>query len=169
MSRVRAVADALLERVAQVGADPMDDDERRYRKALLVVIAVLILPIALVWGTLYLALGAPAGVIAYLYFGSSVAAILVFARTREAETFLRAQLLAILLAPTLSMAFVGGFVASGGVGLWGIMAPLGALVFHGWRSGLRWFAGFLAVFLLSGIAGEIYGGLSELPGGSRAR
>jgi adenylate cyclase len=157
------MTETMLARVASIGADPKDDDERRFRKGLLVVIAVLILPIALVWGTLYLALGTPAGVIAYLYFGVSVAAILAFARTRNAESFLWTELVAILLAPTLSMAFVGGFVASGGVGLWGIMAPLGGLVFSGWRSGLRWFAGFLAVFLLSGLAGEIYGGLSEIP------
>ena len=163
-TRLRSLAEAVLLRVARIGADPHDDEERRFRKALLVVIAVLILPIALVWGTLYLALGTPAGLIAYLYAGVSVVAILIFARTRDAETFLRTELVAILLAPTLSMALVGGFVASGGVGLWGIMAPLGALVFRGWRSGLRWFAGFVAVFLLSGLAGEIYGGLSELPG-----
>ncbi len=133
------------------------------RNGLLVVIAVLILPIAVVWGTLYLALGAATGLVAYLYFAVSAAAILLFARTRDAETFLQIELIAILLAPTVSMAFVGGFVASGGVGLWGIMAPLGALVFRGWRSGIRWFVAFLAVFLLSGLAGEIYGGLSELP------
>jgi adenylate cyclase len=154
----------VFERLAQIGADPRDDEELRFRKVLLVVIAVLILPISAVWGTLYVALGTPAGLIAYLYFGISVAAIVAFARTRDAGAFLRVELLAILLAPTSSMAFVGGFVASGGVGLWGIMAPLGALVFGGWRSGVRWFVAFLAVFLLSGLAGEVYGGLSELPG-----
>ena len=163
MTGARGFVEALLARLAQVGADPLDDEERRFRKALLVVIAVLILPIALIWGTLYLALGTPAGLIAYLYFGVSLAAILVFARTRDAEAFLRAELIAIVFAPTVSMAFVGGFVASGGVGLWGIMAPLGALVFGSWRSGIRWFVVFLAVFLLSGLAGELYGGLSELP------
>jgi adenylate cyclase len=157
------MAEAALARLALIGADPTDDDERRFRKGLLVVIAVLILPIALVWGTLYLALGAQAGLIAYLYFAASLVAILVFSRTRDAETFLRAELIAILFAPTVSMAFVGGFVASGGVGLWGIMAPLGALVFGGWRSGIRWFVLFLAVFLLSGLAGELSGG-ANLPG-----
>jgi adenylate cyclase len=162
-NRIRSVAEAVVARLALIGADARDDDELRFRKALLVVIAVLILPISLIWGTLYLGLGAPAGVIAYLYFGISVAAILVFARTRDAEAFLRTELLAILFAPTVSMAFVGGFVSSGGVGLWGIMAPLGALVFGGWRSGIRWFVAYLAVFLLSGLAGEIYGGQSELP------
>ena len=164
MSRIRTGGEALIARLAVIGADPRDDEERRFRKALLVVIATIILPISLIWGTLYLALGTPAGLLAYLYFAVSVIAIVVFARTRDAEAFLRAELVAILLAPTVSMAFVGGFVASGGVGLWGILAPLGALVFRGWRSGLRWFVGFLAVFLLSGLVGEVYGGLSELPG-----
>jgi adenylate cyclase len=62
------------------------------------------------------------------------------------------------------MAFVGGFVASGAVGLWGILAPLGALVFNGARSGVRWFIAFVAVFLVSGIVGELTsGGRSPLP------
>jgi adenylate cyclase len=163
MRSLRAVAESMLARVATIGADPRDSDERRFRKALLVVIAVLILPISLVWGTLFLALGAPSGVVAYLYFGVSVAAIAVFSRTRDAEGLLRVELLDILLAPTISMAFVGGFIASGGVGLWGILAPLGALVFEGARSGVRWFAAFVAVFLVSGIVGEISGGQSDLP------
>ena len=72
-------------------------------------------------------------------------------------------LLDILLAPTLSMIPVGGFLASGGVGLWGILAPLGALVFADARSGVRWFIAFLAVFLGSGIAGEILGSGDALP------
>ena len=62
------------------------------------------------------------------------------------------------------MAFVGGFIASGAVGLWGILAPLGALVFNGARSGVRWFVAFVAVFLVSGIVGELAGGgRSTLP------
>ena len=61
------------------------------------------------------------------------------------------------------MAFVGGFLPSGAVGLWGILAPLGALVFKGARSGVRWFAAFVAVFLVSGIVGEVAGGQSALP------
>jgi guanylate cyclase len=58
---------------------------------------------------------------------------------------------------------VGGFLASGGVGLWGILAPLGALVFVDARSGVRWFVAFLVVFLGSGIAGELIGSDAALP------
>jgi len=153
-----------LDRAARIGADPRDDDEVRLRKALLVLVCVLILPISLAWGAIYLALGATAGLIAWLYLAISVGAIAIFSRTRDTEWLLRVELLDILLAPTISMAFVGGFVASGAVGLWGILAPLGALVFKGWRSGLSWFAAFVAVFLVSGLVGELTaGGRSTLP------
>jgi hypothetical protein len=66
MYAIRRLVQRSLDRAATIGADPRDDDERRLRKALLVLLSVLILPISLVWGTLFLALGAPAGVLAYL-------------------------------------------------------------------------------------------------------
>jgi adenylate cyclase len=160
---LREPLDAVLARLARVGADRSDDEETRLRKALLVLVAVLILPIALLWAGLYLALGAPSGSVALLYFGVSLASIAVFARTRNFPFLLRAQLLAILLAPTVSMFPTGGFLASGGVGLWGILAPLGALVFGTVRSATRWYIAFVAAFVASGIAGEISGGLSRLP------
>ncbi len=164
MDALTRFAQPWIDRAARIGADPRDDDETRLRKALLVIVSVLILPIALAWGAIYLALGAMAGLIAWLYLLISIAAIVIFSRTRDTKRFLRVELLDILLAPTISMAFVGGFLASGGVGVWGILAPLGALVFDGARSGVRWFIAFIAVFLVSGLVGEIaYGGQSPLP------
>ena len=100
------------------------------RKALLVLVSVLILPVSLLWGGLYVALGAPSGVLAFVYFVVSVGAIAVFARTRDFALFLRVELLDILLAPNLSMIPLGGFITSTGVGIWGILAPMGALVFE---------------------------------------
>jgi hypothetical protein len=50
MSSLRASLETLLARLATVGADPGDDDDTRLRKALLVLIAVLILPIGMLWG-----------------------------------------------------------------------------------------------------------------------
>jgi guanylate cyclase len=76
---------------------------------------------------------------------------------------LRIELLAILFAPNVSMIPLGGFITSTGVGIWGIVAPMGALVFDGVRSGIRWYVAFLVVFLGSGIAGEILGNVSPLP------
>ncbi|HEX6868596.1 MAG TPA: adenylate/guanylate cyclase domain-containing protein, partial [Candidatus Limnocylindrales bacterium] len=164
MDALARFAQPWLDRASRIGADPRDDAEVRSRKALLVLVSVLILPIALVWGAIYLALGTQAGFIAWLYAAISVAAIVVFSRTRDTTWFLRVELLDILLAPTISMAFVGGFLASGAVGLWGILAPLGALVFDGARAGIRWFIAFIALFLVSGFVGELAsGGQSPLP------
>lgn len=153
----------LLTWLGDIGADPNDDVETRKRKALLVYLAVLIWPISLVWATLYLALGAPAGAVALLYFVLSVASIGLFARTGNFELLLRIQLLDITLAPTLSMFPTGGFLESGAVGLWGILGPMGALVFSSARSSIRWFVLFAVAFIGAGIAGEVTGGLSGLP------
>src|SRR4029077_17917444 len=48
----------------------------------------------------------------------------------------------------------------GGVGLWGILAPLGALVFSDVRAASRWYVAWVVVFLGSGLAGELLGGVS---------
>lgn len=163
VTSLRSAVESIIARLARVGADPSDDEDMRLRKALLLFISVLILPIAFIWGTLYLAFGAQAGFVAYLYAAIVVAAILVYARTRNADLLMRVQLVAILFAPTLSMIPVGGIQASGGVGIWGVLAPLGALVFIDVRAGVRWFVAFLAIFLGSGIAGLLLVSTSTLP------
>jgi guanylate cyclase len=149
--------------VVRIGADPADDDERRLRKALLVVIALLILPISLVWWLLYLYFGSWTGWFAFVYFLISVASIVVFARVRDEASFLRVQLLSILLLPTISMIWLGGVLPAGGVGLWAILAPLGALVFRGVASGVRWYAAFLVLFIVTGVAGTVLDIPSPVP------
>jgi adenylate cyclase len=163
VSRSRTRAGSLLARLALIGADPRDDEDTRASKALLVLISVLILPISLLWGSLYVALGAPSGLLAFVYFAISIGAIAVFIRTHDFALLLRIELLDILLAPNLSMIPLGGFITSTGVGVWGILAPMGALVFGGVRAGILWYIAFLAVFLGSGLAGELLGNVSPLP------
>ena len=157
------VLERFVTRLAGIGADPRDDEDARQSRSLLVLISLLILPISLVWGGLYLALGSPVGYLPLLYALILFSAIVIFSRTRDANFLLRVNLTDILFAPTISMAFLGGFLGSGGVGLWGILAPLGALVFIGLRSAVKWYVAFVIVFLASGIAGEILGSVSVIP------
>jgi adenylate cyclase len=149
--------------LARIGADARDDEELRQKKALLVVLAVLILPVSVAWGSLYLGFGSSVGVVPYVYFTVSLGSLVVFARTRSFQLLLVVQLLDILLTPTAGQMLVGGFLPSGGVGLWGILAPLGALVFLEVREAVRWFGAFLAVFLLTGLAGEVLFSDADLP------
>ena len=163
VERFQSAVDRVTARVMLVGADPHDDDDLRARKALLVLISVLILPVAALWGALYLAFGSPVGVVPLVYFAVLLGAILVFSRTRDFPWLLRVGQVDILLAPTLSMIPLGGFLNSGGVGLWGILAPLAALVFSDVRSAARWYVAWLVVFLGSGIAGAVIGPVWPLP------
>ena len=93
MVSFRRLLDRALLRLADVGADPGDDEERRLQKALLVLIALLILPISFVWAGLYLTFGSPWGSTAALYAAISIGSILLFARTRDFDMLLRIQLL----------------------------------------------------------------------------
>jgi adenylate cyclase len=163
VTSLRGLFDRALGRLAKVGADPADDHEARLRKSLLVLIAVLILPISFLWAGLYLAFGAWSGSVALLYAAISIVSIALFARTGNFPLLLRIQLGDILLAPTLSMIALGGFLPGGSPGIWGILAPLGALVFDGVRAGVRWFIAFVTIFLASGLTGVALGIQSPLP------
>jgi len=148
--------DSAASRLAGIGADARDDGDLQQKKALVVLLAVLILPVSLVWGSSYLAFGTPVGVLPFIYFALSVGSLVVFSRTRSFAPFLTVQLLDVLLMTTIGQMLSGGFLPAGGVGLWGILAPLGALVFLEVHRAIRWFVGFVAAFVLLGIAGEVF-------------
>jgi adenylate cyclase len=150
--------------LARIGADPRDDEELSQKKALLVRLAVLIAPVSVVWGILYLAFGSWVGIAPLVYCAISVGSLVVFARTKNFRFLLVVQLLDILVAPTAGgQMLVGGFLPSGAVGLWGILAPMGALVFLEVRRAVRWFVAFLFVFSLTGILGELLFPDADLP------
>jgi len=151
-------------RIGRIGADPLDDDDLREKKALGALLAVLIAPLAAVWGVVYLGFGSWVGVLPFIYLAVSLGSILWFARTRRFMPFLTVQLVDILLMPTLGMMVSGGFVPSGGVGLWGILAPLGALIFLEVRRAIWWFVAFLVAFVGLGVLGEMFFRPLDVPG-----
>ena len=142
-------------RLALIGADPQDDEDLRQKKALLVLLALLVLPVSVVWGSLYLGFGSPVGIVPFVYLAVSVASLVIFARTGNFRLLLVIQLVDILATTTAGQMLVGGFLASGGVGLWGILAPLGALVFLEVRQAIHWFGAFVLVFVVTGLLGEL--------------
>jgi adenylate cyclase len=155
--------DNVVARLARIGADPGDDGDLRQKKSLLVLIVVLILPVSAVWGGLYVGFGSWAGITAFIYFAVSLGSLVVFARTGNFRLLLGTQLVDILLSPTAGQMFVGGFLPSGGVALWAILAPLGALVFLEVRLAIRWFVAFVLVVLLTGVAGEMFFPVANFP------
>lgn len=110
MTTSRRLLDSALVRLAGVGAEPGDDEETRLRKALLVLIAILILPIAGTWAALYLAFGAWTGWFAAVYAAISIGAIVLFTRTRDFNQD-HARCLALLALDMVAATRADGIVA----------------------------------------------------------
>jgi adenylate cyclase len=146
----------LLDRTLSIGADPLDTADERFRKRLLVGVALIILPVAFVWGCLYWAVGErEVALTPWAYLTGSAISILVFARTRNFAFLRTAQLLLILVAPALGMIMIGGLDESSWVILWSLFAPLGAVAFDRPGRAWPWFAAFVAVTVLAVALAEV--------------
>ncbi len=146
----------LVDRALALGADPADSTDERFRKRLLVGVAVLILPIGFVWGCLYWVIGEHAVALTpWAYVAGSVISLVVFARTRNFAFLRTAQLLLILVAPALGMIMLGGLEESSSVILWSLLAPLGAVAFDRPSRAWPWFAAFVVTMLLALALSEV--------------
>jgi guanylate cyclase len=158
---------ALADRVLSIGADPRDTADERFRKRLLVGVALVILPVGFLWGCLYWAFDEHAVALTpWAYVTGSAISLVVFARTRSFEFLRTAQLLLILVGPALGMVTLGGLRESSGVILWSLFAPLGAVVFDRPRRAWAWYAAFVGVLLLAlGLSEVVRPNGADLPEG----
>lgn len=147
---------ALLERLLSLGSHPADPQELRFRKRLLVGIASFILPVAILWGYLYWAVGEEAVALTpWAYASGSVLSLAVFSRTRNFAILRTAQFLLILIAPALGAIMLGGLDDSSSVVLWSLLAPLGAVAFDRPTRAWPWFAAFVATLVAVLLLSEV--------------
>ncbi len=140
----------LRNRVLSIGADPSDTADERFRKRLLVGVALVILPIGFLWGCLYWAVGEHwVALTPWAYVTGSAISLVVFARTKNFASLRTAQLLLILLAPAAGTVMLGGVREASGVILWSLFAPLGAVAFDRPVRAWPWFAAFVATVLVA--------------------
>ena len=139
-------------RFLAIGADPRDAPELRRRKRLLVAFLLAIISVDPAWSIIYLVHGEPlAALVPMLYPPVTLVNIALFARHRSIERLAAAQSLVILVLPLLVHVALGGYGPSSAVVLWSMLSPLGALVFIGIGSGLRWLAAFLGTLVLAAV------------------
>jgi adenylate cyclase len=158
---------ALRDRVLSIGADPRDTADERFRKRLLVGVALVILPVGFLWGCLYWAVGERGVALTpWAYVTGSAISLAVFARTRNFASLRTAQLLLILVAPALGTVVLGGLRESSSVILWSLFAPLGAVAFDRPGRAWAWFAAFVATILLAlGLSEVVRPNGADLPNG----
>jgi adenylate cyclase len=147
---------ALLDRAVSIGADPRDTADERFRKRLLVGVALIILPVAVVWGCLYWIIGERGVALTpWAYAAGSAISLAVFARTRNFGFLRTAQQVLILVAPALGTIMLGGLDESSSVILWSLFAPLGAVAFDRPGRAWPWFAAFVATILVALALSEV--------------
>ncbi len=136
--------------VQGIGVDPEDSEEIRIQKRMLVAVTGIVTMFAVVWGVVYWLLGEPgAGVIPLGYSVLTAINLIVFSRTKRYRLFRTTQLLLLLILPFALQFVLGGFVGGSAVTLWGLMAPLGALVMQGRREAVAWMIAFSVLLVAS--------------------
>jgi adenylate cyclase len=158
---------ALADRVLSIGADPRDTADERFRKRLLVGVALVILPVGFLWGCLYWGVGEHAVALTpWAYVTGSAISLVIFSRTRDFAFLRTAQLSLILVAPSLGTVMLGGLRESSAVILWALFAPLGAVAFDRPGRAWAWFAAFAATMLLAlGLSEVVRPDGADLPEG----
>jgi adenylate cyclase len=150
------VAAAFGDRLLSIGADPRDTADERFRKRLLVGVALVILPVGFVWGCLYWLVGErEVALTPWAYVIGSAISLFVFARTRNFAFLRTAQQLLILVGPALGTIMLGGLDESSSVILWSLFAPLGAVAFDRPGRAWPWFAAFVATAVLALALSEV--------------
>jgi len=145
----------LIDRVGNAVAVESDNEDERLRKAVMTFSVYLICFGGFFWAVIYGAAGLwRSAVIPFAYTALSLLNIALLYRTKRDRFFLISQLLLILMLPFLLQWSAGGFVASGGVMLWAILAPVGALMFHGVNEATRWFVAYLSLVVISALIDE---------------
>ena len=146
----------LADRILSIGADEADSSELRFRKRLLVGIALLILPIGFLWGCIYWVVGEEwVALTPWAYVTGSIISLAVFARNRNLAFLRTAQFLLILVAPALGAIMLGGLHPASTVIVWALFAPLGAVAFDRPSRAWPWFGAFVAAIVLVLVLSEV--------------
>jgi len=141
-----------INQLANIGTLPADSEKDKLHKHFLVYVALLMTGGGLLWSTIciYHGLLIPATV-PLGYIALTIANLVYFSASKQFHVVRFIQLLMSLVLPFVFQWSLGGFVPSGSVMLWSMTAILGALTFQEIHTTLRWFVGYLALTVLSGI------------------
>ena len=85
----------------------------------------------------------------YAYIVISYTSLLIFYRLKRTNYFTFTQLAMLLVMPFFMQWIIGGYEASSGIAVWGILSPVGALLLLGRRQSTAWFALFFVLAMLS--------------------
>jgi len=133
------------------GINPDDDAETRLKKSLLVFATGLVCTGSMLWLFLYGQMGPQFSANApFIFQLLLVGNLLYYFHSGNFDLFRYSQLALFLFAPFAVQWSIGNFITASGTSLWGLLAPIGAVLFFGVRESLAWFFAYIFLTALSG-------------------
>lgn len=140
-----------LQALRTAGFNPNDDAELQLKKSLLIFATGLVCTGAMLWLFIYWQMGPQFSATAPFLFQLLLAGnLLLYFKTGNFDVFRYSQLALFLFAPFAVQWSIGNFISSSGASLWGLLAPIGALLVFSVRESLAWFVAYLFLTALSG-------------------
>lgn len=139
------------ERLRSGGIEPDDSEELRLNKSLLMLATGLVCVTMMGWVAIYYFLGLDFSrdiplAFQFLLVGN----MLLYIGTRRFDFFRTSQLGLFLFLPFVAQWAAGNLIVSSGVVLWGLLAPIGAILCIGARESIGWFIAWVVLIAVSG-------------------
>jgi guanylate cyclase len=135
-----------IDRMATIGDKPGDDGDLRVRKHALAITVLGLVPASVLWALIGLLIDRPLLIASSIYFSLAMPITLVFlSRTKAFEPIVRALLAIGLSYVVLGHLALGGMSAGGASLIWGLVAPVSAILYFDRTSSFRWFIAFGAI------------------------
>ena len=146
-----AARPSLLTRLREAGITPEDDDDTRLAKSLLIFATGLVSIASALWLALYWRMGPQvSSTLPFAYQVLLAANLFAYLKSGRFERFRVIQLALFLFFPFVMQWAIGNIVAGSGLVLWGLLAPVGALLCLGTGPAGAWFAAYLFMLALTG-------------------
>jgi class 3 adenylate cyclase len=151
MSTPSQTQPGFVERLRNAGIEAGDSPELRLNKQLLMLATGLVSIASIVWLSIYWMMG-PKFPVTYPYLFQLALAgnVVAYIVTGNFNLFRVSQLALFLFTPFALQWSIGSFLDASGIVLWGLLAPVGAVLFFGVRESLAWFFAWAFMIALSG-------------------
>ena len=141
----------LYSRLRTAGIEPDDSEELRLKKTVLIFASGLMIAAAAIWLALYKVLGLPISASWPVAFQAATVVMLAYyTATLNFEVFRAVQLGLFLFVPFVVQWSIGNFVSASGMALWGLLAPVGAILLYSARESIPWIVAYVVLMLATG-------------------
>ena len=140
-----------IQKLRSAGITDADDENTRLSKSLLVLASGLVSIASVSWLMLYWSLGPRlSSTLPFLFQLLLAGNLALYVKSGRFEWFRTSQLALFLFFPFVAQWSIGNFITASGLILWGLLAPIGALLCVGSRESTPWLFAYLFLTALTG-------------------